>query len=77
MGGYDFPGQIVASDGSEGNGSIGAGFIVLGNPAATGFIRVGRTEECTDSTRPEMGDLLEVLIGANVKENLVLLGNGG
>jgi hypothetical protein len=42
MGGYDFPGQIAASDGSEGNGAMGAGFIVLENPTATGFIRVYR-----------------------------------
>ena len=53
MGGYDLPGQIAASHGSEGNGSMGAGFIVLENPKATGSeaIRVVRTEEGTDSTR--------------------------
>ena len=73
MGGYNFPGQIAASDGSEGNGSMGAGFIVLKNPKATGSIRVGRTEEGTDSTRAEMAALLEVLIGANVNENLVVM----
>jgi hypothetical protein len=73
MGGYDFPGQIAASDGSEGNGAMGAGFIVLGNSAATGSIRVGRTEEGTDSTRSEMAALLEVLIGAKVTENLVVM----
>ena len=75
MGGYDFPGQIAGSDGSEGNGAMGAGFIVLENPTATGSIRVGRTEEGTDSTRAEMAALLEVLIGANVKENLVVMVN--
>jgi hypothetical protein len=48
MGGYDFPGQIAASDGSEGNGAMGEVSIVLGNSAATGSIRVGRTEEGTD-----------------------------
>ena len=73
MGGYDFPGQIAGSDGSEGNGVMGAGFIVLGNSAATGSIRVGRTEEGTDSTRAEMAALLEVLIGAKVTENLVVM----
>jgi ribonuclease HI len=73
MGGYNFPGQIAASDGSEGNGSMGAGFIVLKNPKATGSIRVGRTEEGTDSTRAEMAALLEVLIGADVNENLVVM----
>ena len=51
MGVYDFPGQIAESDGSEGNGSMGAVFIVLENPTTTGSIRVGRTEEVTDSTR--------------------------
>jgi hypothetical protein len=30
MGGYDFPGQITANDGSEGNGVIGAGFYSTG-----------------------------------------------
>ena len=35
MGGYDFPGQIASSDGSECNGSMGAGFIVLENPKTT------------------------------------------
>jgi hypothetical protein len=35
MGGYDFPGQITSSDGSEGNGSMGEGFIVLGNSVVT------------------------------------------
>jgi ribonuclease HI len=73
MGGYDFPGQIAASDGSEDNGTMGTGFIVLGNSATTGSIRVGRTEEDTDSTRAEMSDLLEVLIGAKVTENPVVM----
>jgi hypothetical protein len=73
MGGYDFPGQIAVSDGSEGNGVMGAGFIVLGNNKATGSVRVDRTEEVTDSTREEMADLLEVLVGANVKENLIVM----
>ena len=40
---------------------------------ATGSIRVDRTEEGTDSTRTEMVDLLEVLIGVNVTENLVVM----
>jgi ribonuclease HI len=66
-------GQITASDESEGNGSMGSGFIVQGNSAATGSIRVGRTEESTDSTRAEMAALLEVLIGVNVTENLVVM----
>ena len=57
----------------EGNGVMGAGFIVLGNSAATGSIRVGRAVEGTDSTRAEMAALLEVLIGANVTENLVVM----
>ena len=48
-------------------------FIVLENPTTTGSIRVVRTEEGTDSTRVEMTDLPEVLIGANVKENLVVM----
>ncbi len=73
MGGYDFPGQIAASDGSKGNGAMGSGFIVMGNPGATGSVRVGRTEEGTDSTRAEMEALLEVLVGANVKENLIVM----
>ena len=54
MGGYNFPGQIATIDGSEGNGSMGVGFIVLKNPKATGSIHVVRTEEGTDSTRAEM-----------------------
>ena len=73
MGGYNFPGQIAASDGSEGNGSMDVGFIVLKNPKTTGSIRVDRTEEGTDSTRTEMTALLEVLIGANVNDNLVVM----
>jgi hypothetical protein len=73
MGGHDFPGQIAESDGSEGNGSMGVAFTVLENPKAAGSIRVGRTEEGTDSTRAEMVVLREVLIGANVKENLVVM----
>ncbi len=40
--GYDFPGRIEARDGSEGNGSMGAGFIVLGKSVVTGSIRVGQ-----------------------------------
>ena len=73
MGGYNFPGQIATSDGSEVNGSMDAGFNVLKNPKATGSIRVDRTEEGTDSTRVEMTALLEVLIGANVNDNLVIM----
>ena len=73
MGRYDFPGQIAVSDGSEGSGSMRDGFIVLENPKGTGSIRVVRTEEGTDSTRSEMTTLLEVLIGANVKDNLVVI----
>ncbi len=34
---------------------------------------MGRTEECTDSTRAEMAALLEVLIGAKVTEDLVVM----
>ena len=52
---------------------MGEGFIVLENPKTSGSIRVTRTEEGTDSTREEMTTLLEVLIGANVKENLVVM----
>ena len=52
---------------------MGPGFIALKNPKATGSIRVVRTEEGTDSTRAEMASLLEVLIGANVNENLVVM----
>ncbi len=73
MGGYDFPGQIAGSDGSEGNGTMGTGFIVLWKSVSTGSIRVVRTEEGTDSTREEITDLLEVLIGTNVTENLVVM----
>jgi hypothetical protein len=43
MGGYNFPGQIVAIDGSESNGAMGAGLIVLGNSEVTGSIRVGQS----------------------------------
>ena len=60
-------------DGPEVNGSMGTGFIVLENSTGTGSIRVVRTEEGTDSTRTTMTVLLEVLIGANVKENLVVM----
>jgi hypothetical protein len=56
MGGYNFPGQITTNDGSEVNGVMGSGFIVLGNPVTTGSVRVDRTEEDTDSTRVEMED---------------------
>ena len=73
MGGYDFPGQKEAINGSEVNGSMGVCFIVLENLQATGSIRVDRTEEGTDSTRAEMASLLEVLIGANEKDNLVVM----
>ena len=34
---------------------------------------MGPTEEGTDSTRAEMADLLEVLVGPNVKENLIVM----
>lgn len=60
MGGYEFPGQIVASDGSEGNGALRAGFIILDKPTVAGSIRVSRvhrTEEATDSTRVETESL--------------------
>jgi hypothetical protein len=40
MGGYDFPGQIEVSDGSEDYGVIGTDFITLGNSVSTGSIRV-------------------------------------
>ena len=73
MVGYNFPGQIEARDGSEDNGSMDAGFIVLKNHKTTGSIHVDRTKEGTDSTRAEMTALLEVLIGADVNENLVVM----
>jgi hypothetical protein len=69
MGGYD----LTANDGSEGHGSMGPGFIVLGNSVSTGSIRVDRTEEGTNSTRETMEILLEVLSGVNVTENLVVI----
>jgi hypothetical protein len=40
MVGYDFPGQIEVSDGSEDYGVIGTDFITLGNSVSTGSIRV-------------------------------------
>jgi hypothetical protein len=73
MGDYNFPGQIAVRDGSEDNGVMGADFIVLGNLGATGSIRVVRTEEDTHSTRTEMTDLLEVLVGTDVKKNLIVM----
>jgi hypothetical protein len=69
MGGYD----LASNDGSEGHGTMGAGFIVLGNSVSTGSIRVDRTEEGTNSTREVMTTLLEVLIGVKVTENLVVM----
>jgi len=45
---------------------MGVVFIILDNSTVTGSIRVGRTEEGTESTRSEMTDLL----GVNLSENL-------
>ena len=77
MGGYDFPGQIAASDGSEGNGSMGAGFIVLENSKATGSIRVGRTEEGRDSTKAEMTAEVMVDNQSILREISRWVGEGG
>jgi hypothetical protein len=52
---------------------MGKVFIVLGNPVTTGSIRVVRTEEDTHSTRAEMVSLLEVLVGTDVKKNLIVM----
>ncbi len=75
MGGYEFSGQIAASDGSEGNGALRAGFIMLDKPTVAGSIRVSRvcrTEEGTDSTRSETV-ALEKLVGVYRSENLVVM----
>jgi hypothetical protein len=50
MGVYDLPGQISGRDRFEVHGSMGTGFIVLGNSTETGSIRVDRIAEGTDST---------------------------
>ncbi len=67
---YWFDGNVTASDGSVGTGSMGAGFVWM-DRSKCGSERVGREEEGTSSGRAEMGAYAAILRRTPDHEDLV------
>jgi len=56
--GYGFPGQVMAGDGSDQKGKMGAGYNNLRRNKKKQQCKVGREEECSSSNRPELAVFL-------------------
>jgi len=56
--GYGFPGQVMAGDGSDQKGKMGAGYNNLRRKKKKQQCKVGREEECSSSNRPELAVFL-------------------
>ena len=56
LGGYNFLGMVLGGDGADDKGKM-AGFCCLQKGNVKGCIRVGREQEGTSSSRPELAAL--------------------
>ena len=54
---YDFQGMVLGEDSADDAGKMGAGFCCLQKGNVKGCIRVGREQEGTSSSRPELAAL--------------------
>ena len=71
LGGYNFQGIVLGGDGTDDEGKMGAEFCCLQKGNVKGCIRVGREQECTSSSRPELAALEIALRQATDKEDVV------
>ena len=73
LGGYNFQGMVIGGDGADDEGKMGGGFCCLQKGNVKGCIRVGREQEGTSSSRPELAALEIALHQATEKEDVVYL----
>jgi len=71
--GYGFQGQVTAGDGSEKQGKIGAGYTNLRRKNKKQQCKVGREEEGSSSSRPELAAFLLALRDTLIEEPMLYL----
>ena len=72
LGGYNFQGMVLGGDGAHEQGKMGAWFCCLQKGNVKGCIRVGREQEGTRSSRPELAALEIALRQATDKDEDVV-----
>ena len=65
LGDYGFQGQVMAGDGSDKKGKMGAGYNNLRRKKKKQQCKVGREEEGFSSNRPELAAFYQVIPGAS------------
>ena len=75
LGEYNFQGMVIGGDGADDEGKMGAGFCCLQKGNVKGCIRVGREQEGTSSSRPELAALEIALRQAREKEDVTYCDN--
>ena len=73
LGGYGFQGQVTASDGSDKQGKMGAGYNNLRRKNKKQQCKVGREEEGSSSNRPELAAFFLALRDTLIEEPLLYL----
>jgi len=68
LGGYGFQGQVTASDSSDRQGKMGAGYNNLRRKKKKQQCKVGREEEGSSSNRPELAAFLLALRDTLIEE---------
>ena len=73
LGCYEFPGETWAGDGSVSKDGMGAGSVRLQHPKRLHTAKVGRSEEGSNSLRPELAAIASTLQAASPKSDLLYL----
>ena len=73
LGGYNFQDKVLGGDEADDEGKMGAGFCCLQKGNVRGCIRVGREQEATSSSRPELAALEITWSQATEMEDVVYL----
>jgi len=73
LGGYGYQGQVTASDGSDKQGKMGAGYHNLRRRKKKQQCKVGREEEGSSSNRPELAAFFLALRDTLIQEPLLYL----
>jgi len=71
LGGHGLQGQVMAGDGSDKNGKMGAGHNNLRRKQKKQQCKVGREEEGSSSNRPELAAFLLALRDMLIEEPLL------
>jgi len=73
LGGYGFQGQVMAGDGSDKQGKMGAGYYNLRRKTKKQRCKVGREEEGSSSNWPELAGFFLALRHTLIEEPLLYL----